>query len=306
MKKEKILVGLDMTDLDVNIIEHLNYFLNHPKSQIDEIHFINVIRNVDVPDEVLKEFPDLIKNALKEREAKMKKLIDEHLLRKENVKFSCSIKKGAIAKAYLAELKQKDIDYILLGRRENQENSGLMAQKLARRSACSILIIPEKTKPNFKKILVGVDFSEYSEIALKEAIRLAARFDAEIIAQHVYEVPNGYHYTGKSFEEFAEVVRTHAEKSFSRFMKKINTNGIKITRIYTLDKNDNKVFHIHEAAKEHKVDWILVGAKGRTGATSFLIGSKTEKLIQMDNDFPLMILKKKGQFHGLFDTLREI
>lgn len=42
-----------------------------------------------------------------------------------------------------------------------------------------------------EKILVGVDGSEFSEKALKQAIEIAKRFSAEVTVVNVYNIPIG-------------------------------------------------------------------------------------------------------------------
>lgn len=302
--KEQVLVGMDMSHLDAQVIEHINYFMKHPNSNIHRLYFFNVIKNLNIPDEVLNEFPDIVKNALAEREQKMKEVVQQHLKPKDGVKVDFIIKKGPIPKVFIKTVRDLEVDWIVMGRREKQEDSGLLAQKLARRADSSLIIIPEGVKPGFKKALVPVDYSEYSEYALKKAIDLAYRFEAEIVCQNVYEVPTGYHYSGKTFEEFGVVMRNHAEKSFEKFIKKIDTKGVKITRVFTLDDEDEPVRRFYQTAKQYGADSIIVGAKGMSSTTAFFIGSSTEKLIQWDSEFPLFVLRPPGKMTGFLELLK--
>src|SRR5690606_4308998 len=118
---------------------------------------------------------------------------------------------------------------------------GVGAQRLERRASCTLMIIPENSIPKVEKIVVPSDFSDYSKDALEEAILISERNNKriEIIVQNVYTVPSGYHYTGKSYEVFAAIMHTHAEIKYKKFIRKIDTEGVQITPLYTRDEDDD-------------------------------------------------------------------
>ena len=49
-----------------------------------------------------------------------------------------------------------------------------------------------------------------------------------------------------------------------------------------------------------------MGSKGRTASASILLGSVAEKLVQANNEIPMLILKKKGENMGFFEALFKI
>ncbi|MDN4164334.1 universal stress protein [Cytophagales bacterium LB-30] len=303
---KRILIGLDISDLDLTLINFAS-FMNH-SSTTEEIYFVNIVKNLDVPEEVLKEFPNLIKNAVDERMKIMRDKVEKHIdpLALPKVKFI--VKKGQIAKQVLKISQEKDIDLIVMGRREKSIESGLLSQRLARRASCSLLIVPEGTTPELKRILVPSDFSDYSTIAMEEAVDIAFRNEGEVelVVQNVYKVPVGYHYTGKTFEEFAEVMRKHAEEDYKNFIAKIDTKGVKIDVQYSLDEDEDPVEDIIKKAEEIEANGIIIGAKGRTATTAFFLGSMAERLIQLDSKFPLLVVRPKGQNAGIMDLIKEL
>lgn len=303
---KRILIGLDISDLDLTLINFAS-FMNH-SSITEEIYFVNIVKNLDVPEEVLKEFPNLIKNAVDERMKIMRDKVEKHIdpLALPKVKFI--VKKGQIAKQVLKISEEKDIDLIVMGRREKSIESGLLSQRLARRASCSLLIVPEGTTPELKRILVPSDFSDYSIIAMEEAVDIAFRNEAEVelVVQNVYKVPVGYHYTGKTYEEFAEVMRKHAEEDYKNFIAKIDTKGVKIDPQYSLDEDEDPVEDIIKKAEEIEANGIIIGAKGRTATTAFFLGSMAERLIQLDSKFPLLVVRPKGQNAGIMDLIKEL
>jgi nucleotide-binding universal stress UspA family protein len=101
-------------------------------------------------------------------------------------------------------------------------------------------------------------------------------------------------------------MRTYAESSFKKFIRKINTKGVKITPIYTKDDDDDPVQEIVSTAREIEADSIIIGAKGKTAATALFIGSIAERLIQFNDSLPLLVTRPKGKNAGILDYILEI
>jgi nucleotide-binding universal stress UspA family protein len=277
-------------------------------NQSKKIYFTNVIRNLSIPKDVLLEFPDLINNMVEERKGQMKKMVNTHFGPHEGVDFSFSVKEGQLSKKILKLANEKSADLILIGRKTSLQGSGVVSQRLARRASCSLMIVPENSKPKARRLLVPSDFSDYSKDALEEAIEIAEKSGgkAEIICQNVYTVPSGYHFTGKTYEEFSDIMQKHAETNYRKFLRKIDTKGIKIKPLYTKDEDDDPVVDIIEKAREIKADMVIIGVKGRTAATALFIGSLAERLIQMNDKVPLLVTRPKGKNAGIIEYILEI
>jgi len=303
---KNVLVGLDLSEMDDTLIKFAALVAD--SSEANKVTFVNIIKNLDIPDEVLKEFPDLKKNALKEREDQLRSKVNLHFKPKSDVKAEFMVKAGRGAKSILELSGKLDIDLIVIGRKITLPGDGVLATRLARRASCNLLIIPEGKELKISKFLIPIDFSMHSELAVNKAVEIADRYEGEIeiTAQNVYSVPAGYHYSGKSYEEFADVMKKHAEKDYTKFMKKIDTKGIKINPIYNLDINDNLISDINDLANVIHPDCIIIGAKGRTATTAIFLGSFAEKLITTDMKYPLMIVRPKGKNSGFIDYFKEI
>ncbi len=305
-KLEKILIGLDQTSMDADLVKAAAYIGNVAHTK--EIYFFNVIRDFNMPDEMIKEFPDLLEKGIADRKAAMQKVVEENFDCKNQPEIHYMVEKGQPTKIFMKLIEDRGIDLVMVGRKKAKKGGGIIIHRLARRAGCSLLIVPEKVTESIKTILVPIDFSEYSSSAMDQAIEVAKNTsnDVKIIAQNVYQVPSGYHYTGKSFEEFGEVMRKNAENSYKGFIKKIDAQEQTIEPIYSLDKGDDPIKLIYETAKDLKVDGIIFGAKGRSATTALFIGSTAEKLINVDVDIPVMVVRPKGKQSGILDYIREI
>lgn len=272
------------------------------------VYFVNIVKSLSLPEDIKKEFPDLEKNALEDRRSLIKKKVKELFKTEKTVEVKYHIVFGGHLKSSLIFAEKEQVDLLMIGQKSNTPGSGVLPQRLARRASCSLLIIPEGMNPNIRKLLVPIDFSEYSKLALEQAIYISKNHEqeVEITCQNVFNVPVGYHYTGKSYSEFTEIMKKNAQKSYRQFIKRIDTQGIKIKTVYSLDTNDNFASDIHDMAKKLSADITIIGAKGRTATAALFLGTLSEKLISSKLDRPLMVVRPKGKNVGLLESLREI
>ncbi|EMS31995.1 universal stress protein family protein [Mariniradius saccharolyticus AK6] len=303
---KKLIVCLDQTEMDDTLVRFASFIAS--VNQTKKIYFTNVIRNLQIPKEVLEEFPNLIDNMVEERKTQMQEVVKRSFGRNEDVEFAFVVKEGQLSKKILKLAHEKSVDMIIVGRKVTLPGTGVVSQRLARRASCSLLIIPENSIPNIKTLLVPSDFSDYSKDALEEAIMIVEKYGgkAEIVVQNVFTIPSGYHFTGKSYEEFTSIMLMHAEINYKKFIRKIDVKKVKITPVYTQDDDDDPVEEIIAKAKDIKADAIIIGAKGRTAATALFIGSMAERLIQLNDTFPLLVTRPKGKNAGILDYILEI
>ncbi|NJM94205.1 MAG: universal stress protein [Cytophagales bacterium] len=302
---KKVLVALDLTDLDEVVIRYASMISKLLKTE--QVMFVNIIKNVTIPEAVLKEFPKLLEGSVEERENKIKTKLKSYF-DNEAAEQKIVVEQGKIARTILSLADEQDVDLVILGRRAQEKDFGLLAQRLARQANCSILIVPEKCKAKLEKIQVLSDFSDYAQYSMEKAIELASNApkEIEIHCQNVYVVPVGYHYTGKSYEEFAEVMRDNAEKEFAKFKDKLDAKGQEIKPIYNLSKDEDRVETFYKLAKRLKPDLILFGARGLTKTSNFLLGSNAEKMVQIDTQFPLALIRLKNDRAGLMSYFRSL
>ena len=139
-----------------------------------------------------------------------------------------------------------------------------------------------------KKIIVPVDFSEYSEYALETASILAKKNNAEILVLHMLEMSEAIlTRAGTDMQMETMFFLKLAEKKFEEFLKKDYLKGLKITPII----KHFKVFsEVNEVAEEYGADLIIMGSHGASGIKEFFIGSNTEKVVRHSN-IPVMVIK---------------
>ena len=301
----RILVALDGSELDSTIIKFASFITK--ASNTHTIYFVNIIRYLNIPSEVQKEFPGIIENAIQERQKQIAASVDGEM-KDIDINKICIVENGQPARKILELNEKYNIDLVIMGRKNQLKGSGVLSHRLARRAVCSLLIVPENALPSSDKILVPIDFSHYSQNALEQAIAIGTRVEneVEIICQNVYNVPVGYHYTGKSYEEFRQIMKKNAEEDFKKFIKSIDLKGLKINECYSLDSDDDPVADIYQKAIEVKASLVIIGAKGRTASTALFIGSLAERLIQMNDTIPMVVVRPKGKAAGWLEAIKDI
>ncbi len=139
-----------------------------------------------------------------------------------------------------------------------------------------------------KSIIVPIDFSEQSEIALKVAAKLAEESGAEIIVLHMLELsPVIMANTDYMPQEHIVHMIKMSEKRFEEFLD----------RPYLKDKNITavvkhfKVFsEVNEVAQKHEADLIVMGSHGSDGLQEVFVGSNTERVVR-SADVPVLVIK---------------
>ncbi|WP_234859331.1 universal stress protein [Aquimarina aquimarini] len=140
-----------------------------------------------------------------------------------------------------------------------------------------------------KKILVPIDFSEYSEYALKAASIIAKQQNAEIIALHMLGLSEAVLIKNEAQEaKEAMYYMKLAERQFDTFLDKEYLKGV--TVIETV--KSYKVFsEINDVAHENDVGLIIMGSHGVSGLREeVFIGSNTEKVVR-SSDIPVLVIK---------------
>ena len=177
----------------------------------------------------------------------------------------------------------------------------MLPERLARKAPCSVLIVPEKSKPEIKNILVGVDFSEHSVNAFEEAMAFAGAIPGSVIhCLHAFRVPMEYYKTGLSFAQFAADIEEHAQESYQELVNRFDLEGLDVRPLFVLDNQPSHA--IRQAAKSCQADLIITGARGRSSPAAWVLGSVTEQLI-WNADIPVLAVKRKGAGMSLLRAL---
>tara|TARA_B110000091_G_C13815544_1_gene477532 strand:+ start:2387 stop:3223 length:837 start_codon:yes stop_codon:yes gene_type:complete len=140
------------------------------------------------------------------------------------------------------------------------------------------------------KIIVPIDFSEYSEHALKAAAFLSKKINVEIYALHMLDLQEfNLSHSSEYSQEKGMFFLKLAEKKFKEFLQKDFLKEVKVVPVI----KHYKVFsEINAIAKEINADLIIMGSHGVSGLKEFFTGSNTEKVIRYA-EIPVLIVKNE-------------
>jgi len=133
---------------------------------------------------------------------------------------------------------------------------------------------------HMEKILVPVDFSDYSKHALKYAIEFAKQFDAELILISVIEpmiYPADFSMGQVAIPATDQNLSERVEEELKNLDEKEIAGKVKSKRII---KSGKPFFEINETAREEDVDLIIIATHGHTGVEHLLFGSTAEKVVR--------------------------
>jgi nucleotide-binding universal stress UspA family protein len=271
----------------------------------EKIYFVHVAPNLEIPESVRAQFPELGEPVDETALASLRELVTKHFVNAyENTDLEFRVIEGEVLQELLKSAKANSIDLIITGKNREQEISSL-PEKIARKAPCSVLIIPENTEAIITKVLVPLDFSEHSQRAMDVAVAFAstALRKPPIHCLNVYRVPTGYSKTGKTLEEFAEIMKNNAEQSFEKFVQEIDLKGFPAYPIYQLGQNIPQA--ITDTVNREKVDLLVCGVHGKRTTAALLLGSTTERLVRT-TQVPMIIVKQKGSGMNLLEALLKI
>ena len=85
----------------------------------------------------------------------------------KGIDLSIEVREGAPYEKLIHWTDVKDVDLLVVGQKQTSEGSGITAKRVARKSKCNVLFIPEKASSDISNILVPIDFSDNSAKAFK-------------------------------------------------------------------------------------------------------------------------------------------
>ncbi|NNE25644.1 MAG: universal stress protein [Saprospiraceae bacterium] len=159
-----------------------------------------------------------------------------------------------------------------------------------------------------KKILFPTDFSPTANNAFVYSLAMANKIDAEIIAMHVYNMPDIKRmkklpstltevYNDIEFEEFENF--RDAIPILREIAQKQNRTNVKLSHM--LVKGES-IPCIARVAQKEDVDYVIMGTKGAGKLKEMVMGSTTSGVIQKVKKI-IISVPEQAEFDGLIDDI---
>jgi len=133
---------------------------------------------------------------------------------------------------------------------------------------------------NIKKVLVPIDFSDYSKNSLKYAVNFAKHFGAELALIYVVEpivYPPDFSMGQIAIPSVDLEMDKRAVEELNNLAKKEIPSDLKVK---TIVKTGKPFIEIIETASEEDADLIIIATHGHSGVEHILFGSTAEKVVR--------------------------
>jgi len=146
----------------------------------------------------------------------------------------------------------------------------------------------------YKHILVAVDGSETSNLALKESIKLAKEQHAALRLIHVVDETPAYMIVEAPYpiRQYQEALRKAGEKELTDCAAMVRDKGVIFdTKLAIVETITQRICDlINEEAEQWPADLIVIGTHGRRGFNHLLLGSVAEGVIRLATK-PVLIIR---------------
>jgi len=166
---------------------------------------------------------------------------------------------------------------------------GSVTERLMRVLPCPLLAVrgkqdddfkPSPITPRLRRILVGCDFSPYSDLAFNYGLSLAQEFQSELHLVHVIEPP-----TYKNLSRQANDLVEQPGKDLRVYLKETLDNMVPVeARLWCKPVTALLAGFAHEEVRKYalvnQVDLIVMGVRGQGLVEKLLVGSTTDRVIR--------------------------
>ena len=144
----------------------------------------------------------------------------------------------------------------------------------------------------YKQILVAVDGSDTSNLALQEAMKLAKEQQAALRLVHVVDETPAYMTMDTAFAlgDFQKAMREAGQKVLATCATTARQAGVEVDTKFIVLQTQRICDAIIEEAKRWPADLIVIGTHGRHGFNHLLLGSVAEGVIRLAAS-PVLVIR---------------
>jgi nucleotide-binding universal stress UspA family protein len=195
----------------------------------------------------------------------------------------------------ISTAEDENVNLILVS--NDMEQSGgsfhidVLAEKLMRKSQKPVWVVKEGGNAIPENILCSVDYSDASERALNNAVKIARAFRARLFIVNVFE-PMEYNYSPRfeiNYEQENQKNQLENSRRFTDFLAGFNFTGLDVHKEILKGSSHEEIVRF---VQQNRVDLLFMGAVGKTYLQRIFLGSVTEKVIR---EFPCSMVVTKSE-----------
>ena len=190
---------------------------------------------------------------------------------------------GAVLAELLREAQAGDAAWLVLGARGEgflrRHVLGATAERLLRRTNRPVLVVRQRPQAAYRRVLVALDFSPWSEQALWLARQVAPQ--AQCVLFHAFSVPleGKLHFAGVSaatIDHYRQQARTYAVQQVHALAQKMGLSRDQWTPCI-VEGEPSQCLREQEVALD--CDLVVLGKHGQSATEDVLLGSVTHQVL---------------------------
>ncbi len=292
----RILLATDFSEASENALDHATLIAAKNDAALQVLH-VQALLTAETPDPS-KTFPEA------ERYQEVLDRFAASGLEAVKPKFEVPVTKvtrraPSATPAILEYAKEAGIDLIVMGTHGRKRAAhvllGSVAEQVVRLSPVSVLVAGRGEghhvdRAGYRSILVPIDFSEQSLVALAQAVQIAEQHKAKLLVMHVVEiVPSPYYYPSYSPLEAFPDLRRRASEALDRTLRMQVPDALKAEKVL---EEGNAAKRIVQVARERHADLVVMATAGLGGVDKLLLGSVAAKVLRT-TPCPVLIAKSR-------------
>ncbi len=294
MKFKKILVPVDFSDFSDNAVEFALLMAERFGAEVMILHTVLLFEQDLNEQEHLEAYENLIQQKENERIKKMK--THHKKGEKRGVTVDSVLLRGmSAANSILDYMSGKDFDLVVMGTHGHtgivKWFAGSTTEKVVRFSPIPVVTVhKDYTREKIEKILVPIDFSEYSHIAIEQGKTIAKEFNAAVEFMHVVEQdahPEFYYISSDPILKANPQLKNHIIESLKKY------SGVSEGKAGFVVGEGKPHKEIIEYAEENDIDMIVMPTRGMSDLEHIIMGSTTERVVRVAT-CPVLTVRKKS------------
>ena len=235
-------------------------------------------------------------------ETQMKSTLEDHGSKSFTVRHA-QVRSISAPGAILDFAAEADIDLIVMGthgrRGLRRLLLGSVAEEVVRLAPCPVLTVPEASDVTdagrIQKIVIPVDFSEHSRVALTYANELASGYGAEMHLLHVVDevvYPDFYPPVMPAGESITDELRDQSIDRMKSLVSDLSPAPGSEAEIHV--RGGRAAHAVTDFAAALGADLLVIASHGLTGVSHILLGSVTELVVRRAH-CPVFTIKGLGK-----------
>lgn len=283
MTFKKILVPVDFSETSDKAVDYALFLAENYGAKVTLLHVVILLQEDIDEEKHLKAYEAIIKRKEEKRDKYMKSRTAKGA--RLGIRIDSVLRRGITpGETILDYIDENKFDVVVMGTHGRTELMkwwlGSAAERVVRYSPIPVITIHKdyNRKPAVGKVLFPVDFSALSKKAFKEGMRLVLKFDAKSILMFAVEEQQHPFYYLQNSEPILKA-NPELKKLLMKNLSALAGNQKERVVYYLAEGKSHK--EIEAYAEKSKVDLIVMASHGMSGWEHFLIGSTTERVVNL-------------------------